>query len=311
MKDNLQEAYSIFQQPWWLETVAPGSWDQVTAVKGEEVRGRLPYLKTSRMGITLSMLPPLTPHLGPWIKPSEGKYANRLSNEKRVLDELIQGLPKFDYFKQNFNYHIENWLPFYWAGFSQTTRYTYVLDDISDPDKVWEGIQGNIRREIKKARKQVSVEETSDIEELWKLHRLTFERQNSETNHSKEEVKRVADAVTNRNSGKIFIARDSDEKPHAAILVVWDQQSAFYLLGGADPELRNSGASSLLLWHAIQYVANKTRKFDFEGSMLKPIERFFRGFGAHQKRYFQITRMSKRMRLLKGSFDIFKSVFKG
>ena len=311
MQDNLQEAYTLFQQPWWLDTVAPGRWDVATSIKGEEIRGRLPYLQTSKMGFTFSMLPPLTPRLGPWIQPSEGKYANRLSNEKRILDELIEGLPECDYFKQSFDYHIENWLPFYWAGFSQTTRYTYVLDDISDPEQVWEGIQGNIRREIKKARKQVSVEETGDIEELWNLHKLTFERQNSETNHSKEEVKRVADAATSRNSGKVFIARDNEEKPHAAIFVVWDQQSAFYLLGGADPELRNSGASSLLLWHAIQHVANKTQKFDFEGSMLKPIERFFRGFGARQKRYFHITRMSKRMQLFKGSFDLFKSVFKG
>ena len=29
-----------------------------------------------------------------------------------------------------------NWLPFYWAGFEATVRYTYRLNDLR-PDKLW------------------------------------------------------------------------------------------------------------------------------------------------------------------------------
>ena len=31
---------------------------------------------------------------------------------------------------QNFHYGITDWLPFYWEGYRQTTRYTYMLKDI-------------------------------------------------------------------------------------------------------------------------------------------------------------------------------------
>ena len=60
-------------------------------------------------------------------------------------------------------------------------------------------------------------------------------------------------------------------------------------MGGGNPTLRNSGATSLCMWEAIKLASTVTKVFDFEGSMIEPIERFFRGFGAMQKPYFAIT----------------------
>jgi len=67
-----------------------------------------------------------------------------------------------------------------------------------------------------------------------------------------------------------------------------DTSYAYYLLGGADPRLRSSGAQSLLFWEAIKLASRKNLKFDFEGSMIEPIERVFRAFGAVQVPYLQI-----------------------
>ncbi len=49
-----------------------------------------------------------------------------------------------------FPHGIECMLPFIWDHFVVRPWYTYVLD-ISDPEKVWAGIDGEWRREIKKA----------------------------------------------------------------------------------------------------------------------------------------------------------------
>ena len=87
---------------------------------------------------------------------------------------------------------------------------------------------------------------------------------------------------------------------HAAIYLVFDARSAYYLISGSDPELRNSGALSLLVHEAIAFSASKSARFDFEGSMLEPVERFFRKFGASQKQYCQVRGYSRRMRLMKG-----------
>jgi hypothetical protein len=51
------------------------------------------------------------------------------------------------------------------------------------------------------------------------------------------------------------------------------------LLSGGDPELRNSGANAFLLWRLIHFAREHAKSFDFEGSNLQPVERFFHAFG--------------------------------
>ena len=46
------------------------------------------------------------------------------------------------------------------------------------------------------------------------------------------------------------------------------------------------------LWDAIERLSGQVNAFDFEGSMIEPIERFFEVFGAAQTPYFHISRTS-------------------
>lgn len=40
-------ANSIFEQPWWLDIVAPGNWDEVVVKQNEEIIARLPFVLNS------------------------------------------------------------------------------------------------------------------------------------------------------------------------------------------------------------------------------------------------------------------------
>ena len=64
-------------------------------------------------------------------------------------------------------------------------------------------------------------------------------------------------------------------------------------MGGGDPHLRTSGAGSLLIWEAIQRASADSQVFDFEGSMLRPVERFFRAFGGRQTPYPHVSRATR------------------
>lgn len=66
-------------------------------------------------------------------------------------------------------------------------------------------------------------------------------------------------------------------------------------MGGGDPALRNSGATSLCMWEAIRFAATVTKSFDFEGSMIEPVERYFRAFGAIQTPYFSVSKTPSRL----------------
>ncbi|MGB8983390.1 MAG: GNAT family N-acetyltransferase [Anaerolineales bacterium] len=280
----------IFAQPWWLDAVAPGSWDEVRVERNGELYARLPYTIVRRKGFTLLSKPKLTQFLGPWLRPFTGKYVNRLAEEKELLTELIQKLPPHDIFQQNFHYSITNWLPFYWKGFSQTTFYTYVIDDLSRPDEIWENMGKNIRTDIRKAEKTLTVRDDLPLHTLLALNKMVFNRQGRALPYPPALVERIDQACATRNCRKIFFAEDHNGNPHAAVYIIWDNQSAYYLMGGGDPALRHSGATSLCLWEAIKFASTVTKKFDFEGSMIESIERFFRAFGARQIPYFHVSR---------------------
>ena len=288
---------SLFQQPWWLDAVAPNQWGEVLVERNGDIIARLPYMLEKVKGFKVLTMPPLTQTLGPWLRPSQAKYANQLAEQKDMLTELIQQLPPFDYFAQNFHYSIGNWLPFYWQGFQQTTRYTYMLEDLHDEQALWDGLLPKIRTDIKKAQQRFQLHITSDldIDVFLDANEQTFLRQGQQLPYSREFVKRLDAACAERKARRMFFAIDAEQRIHAAVYIVWDDHSAYYLMGGADPALRNSGATSLCLWEAIKFASTVTQRFDFEGSMVEAIERFFRAFGAKQTPYFRVTKINSRL----------------
>jgi hypothetical protein len=72
------------------------------------------------------------------IEPGESKRITANTREMEILDVFAQRLKKERCFIQSFHPTLSNWLPFYWNGFTQMTRFSCILNDISDEDKVWD-----------------------------------------------------------------------------------------------------------------------------------------------------------------------------
>ncbi len=287
-----ESSVPLFSQAWWLDTVCENKdWGVCLVEKNGEVHASMPYCMRNRFGYTLLAHPPLTKTLGPWIRPSKARYSKCLAQQKKLMSNLIDKLPQYSHFSQNWHYSMSNWLPFYWQGFQQTTRYTYVIEDLTNSDKLWINTLENIRREIRKAttRFNLKVRTDLDIEEFLLLNKMTFQRQGIKTPYSDAFVRKINNMTIQRMQSKFFIAQDPQGNNHAGVYIIWDNNSAYYLMGGADPRLRNSGATSLCMWEAIKFASTVTKTFDFEGSMIESVERFFRGFGAVQKAYSNIT----------------------
>ena len=295
---DLDETNTLFEQPWWLDAVAPNAWDAVQVSSGDQVVARLAYVAKNKRGLTALSMPPLTLTLGPWLAPSRAKYANQLGQQKELMTSLIEQLPPCDYFSQYFHHSVTNWLPFYWQGFEQTTRYTYVIEALDDLERVWSQFQNSVRGHIRKAQKQLAVRTDLDIERFLDINALTFKRQGLDVPYSREVVRRLDTACSKHQARRMFFAEDAQGRIHAVRYIVWDRKSTYSLMGGADPELRNSGAESLLMWEAIRCAATMAKRFDFAGSMIEPVERFNRAFGGVQTPYSHVTRFSRRMQFL-------------
>jgi hypothetical protein len=295
----LTPSLPLFCRDYWLDALAPGAWDAVVVERGGQTIGALPFVKHTQLGFHYLQMPTLTQFLGPWISyPAGQKQHSRLSHEKEVFTALIEQLPSHDYFEQNFHHSITNWLPFHWKGFGQTTRYTYTLDDLTDLPMVFANFRSNIKTDIKKAQRSVRVVVSEDLERLFRVNKMSFSRQNKQQPYSLATLRRLDAALSSRNQRRILLAEDASGAVHAGVYLVWDERMAYYLMSGGDPDLRSSGATSLLVWEAIRHAATVTRGFDFEGSMIEPIERVFRAFGATQRPYSRISKVSSpKMRL--------------
>lgn len=285
----------LFDQPWWLDAVAPRGWLEVAIESGGKVVARWPFVRRRRYGLTFLSQPPYTPALGPALALPDGKYATRLAREKELLGGLLDRLPPFHYMAQRFHYSTQNWLPFYWRGWEQTTRYTYVLDNLDDQEQLWSGLRENIRREVRKASRRLTVRSDDRMTNVIALQNKTFARQGRPPTKHAAVLERIETVCRQRKAGRAFEAVDDDGRVHAAVYVAWDDRSTYYLLGGGDPELRTSGAHSLVMWQAIQHAAGVSRRFDFEGSMIEPIERFFRAFGARQVPFSRVSKANSKL----------------
>jgi hypothetical protein len=285
-----EDSIPVFSRDWWLDAVCGENWDALTLEKKGKVYAAMPlYIPCRR----IIFMPHYTQTMGIWFagETPDTKYSSLLEHRQAVCIYFIEQLRRYRRFFQNFSYEFTDWLPFYWEGYSQTTRYSYVLNGLKDTGKMLADMSEQTRRNIKKAVKQsVVVCRGVSEDDFLRIQSLTFRRQNKKNTQSPAVLRRLIDAARRRGQGDIFGGYDKDGNLHAAAFVVWQNSSAYYIAGGGDPALRFSGAHSLVLWEAIKYVSQYTDVFDFEGSMIPGVERFFREFGAVQTPYFTIAR---------------------
>jgi hypothetical protein len=292
---------SLFSEHWWLDAVAPGRWGEATVRRDGEIIARLPWarerLPVPGLHMTRLGSPRLTPFLAPVLELGSVKQVTRLSREHRLLEALLADLPPFDYLSYTFDPSFTNWLPFYWKGLTGSLRATYVLEDVTDLDAVWHGMSDTTRRVIRTAEPMLQVNEDPDTERLADALTSTFARQGRPMPFPLEMLDRLHRAVREHDAGRVLSATDESGQTHGALMLVWDDSKAYYLTGGAITDLRRSGAQSLLMWHAIRLAAERVPVFDFEGSMIEGVARFFRGFGSRPCPYLHVTGTSRRMRI--------------
>lgn len=284
----------IFFQPWWLDSTAgKNNWGVAIYEKSNEVFGVLPFFFKNKAIFKFLGLPTFSQHLGPWlIYPKGQKNNTKLAFEKEVLTNLINLLPKANVSVLKAHHSIQNILPFVWKGFDSTVKYTYILKDILNNESgLLENLSSGTRKNIKKAQKIVEVIESEDASELFGLIQKTFNRQRMKVPFNEAQLLNLYNSCVKKNSCKILLAKDKQNNIHSGILLIWNNKTVYYLMGGSNPNFRNSEAMSLVMWESIKFASSFAREFDFEGTMVESIERFIRGFGATQHPYFQISKV--------------------
>lgn len=281
----------LFMQPWYLDAVCDnGEWDAALVTKNGKTIAALPYFLKKRWHWSYIAMPRLCKFMGPYLLP---EFRN-LDGETRLYEALLEQLPpNLAAFQQDLNYQVTNWLPFFWRGFRQTTRYSYTLSTAPSEQELFSHISKNYRQKIRAAQDRLTVSHLLPASELNRLIQLSFKRQRLGAPLPEPFFEKYVAALQAHQCCRLYFATDpATNELHSAALLAWDNQSAYYIMSGDDPALRHSGSALLLKWEAILYTKNvlKLPVFDFEGSMIKAIEMGRRDFGAQQKPYFRVQR---------------------
>lgn len=287
---------NIFCKSWWLKSVNVEK--VLVCIDKDRIVGGIPLFYKKKLGINFSMVSTLTQTWGVLFEPMESKEARASARKLKIQNCLINELSKQRFFMQSFSVNYDNWLAFFWAGYKQTTRYTYIINNTKNSDEVWSNFLPNVRKNIRKAERLGVNIQVCSPEIALELFQKTQDRQGRKMSYSSEYFMSLYNVTKSNQSGECYAAIDEKGRVHAATFFVWDSKRAYYLIGGGDPELRNSGAASLLIFELIKLAGIKGKIFDFEGSMVPAIEKFFRAFGATPMPYYFITRMPTFMRAI-------------
>lgn len=279
--------------PYYMDAVClKGSWGVEIKENSKGIlEGILVYHIRKYRGFTIILMPMLTFYNGIYIHyPSNITPFKKKSFEKEVSQSLINKLPRHDLYYQQYSRAYTNWMPLYWMGYKQTTRYTYVIDKSIPIEILWDNLKNTVKKNIKKAKKIAYITEVN-FDEFWKSIEQSFDKRSKENPYNKEALSNLYHKGKEHNFGKALVCKSKETNEiFSGTFVVYDNNCTYYLCSFYNANYPNHGTSCYLLWHLM--TESTTPYFDFEGSMIENIEYYNRNFGGTLKPHFKIWKVN-------------------
>ena len=275
-----REHGSVFNTLTWTELFGDSLTRYGIYDAGGALRGGFCLFRQKRLGLTVLTNPPGTPSIGPFFESRAQHPVARLEERRDVLAALADLLEHLR--PAVVSVALAQWvtdcLPFSWRNYKVTPHYTYLLALEQTEEAILAGMSEARRRNVGKARRDgLRAELTDDNSTIASLVEATFARQGMDV--KREYLKKILFTYPNPANSYTFIVRSSGI-PIAGAFVVHDARSAYYLFGGYRPEDKHNAAGALALFESIRHAKKLGLEvFDFEGSSVPAIERYFRGFG--------------------------------
>ncbi len=283
---------SIFNSLLWEEKVHSGNMKYYGIFEDDKQMFGFFHLYFAKVGgLTFIKNPPYVPNIGLCFTNKSSNKANALSYNKKVMELLAEFIESLSYSVLSIALppgHNDT-QPFFWKEFKVIPNYTYHLDLSHTEEEIEKGFSPEHRNSLKKAiRENVEVKETNDPQTVKDLVMNTFSRKNKGLNEAN--IQNILFDLANKDNSFAFAAYHNG-KPVAASFCLYDRNECYYLLGGYDKDSKHQGAGILCIQKSISKAKSMGLKiFDFEGSMIREVEKYFRSFGPELVPYYTINK---------------------
>ncbi len=284
------ERIPLMARAWWVEAVSSSAGKEWGAVVVKDAGGRvvaaMPYQMTRKWGVGFMLMPQLTQLSNVWTacgtdrKDGVEKIVRKLKEtcrEERVL--MVQMAARMSE---------EEVEIFERGGFKGRRRISYRLQDMSDMEVVEKRFANDKRHKIKRAeRKGMELDMTIGPEDFYGLAERHYGQRGEAMMYSRKMLTALHDAGKDNGCCQMFGAREKETGAlSAAVMIVADENVAYYLATAFAPENAKDGALEWLTRECIRWTAARGLVFDFEGSEEERIAFAFRHYGAEETRYW-------------------------
>lgn len=280
---------SIYGKTWYLDALQV-EYKILVVVNGKEIFAGIVLTKNE---INTYSNPLLCKYLGIFFKNLDGTKQKVESKKIKLAEQIINEIKDIKTFDYTFHPNFKNWLPYYWNGYKQTTKYSYRISLIDKKeDEIFKNFTRELRNRIKKFQKiDFVVNYNNNFNEIYNLIENTYAKQGGKSPFKKEMLRNIFEKLEKQDSIK-YINVFKEYQLLSFVVLIYDKQSAYLVFHGFDDKNNIPGAHEFAIYEAIKEFSNTHQIFDFEGSMIKEIESFYRKFGGDLVEYYQIYKPS-------------------
>ena len=286
----------VFHNRWWLDAATGGRFEEIE-VRAGGATARLPYLTVREWpGYRVCTMPEITHSLGWAVDLGVGPGPEATVRHIEITRLLVRRLSGFAGFHHKLGGQITDTFAFDEAGYTTGVQFTFEI--VPQPDDItWRAMRDKTRNVIRRAGERYAVDSAIDPDAFAAIYEANLRLRNLV--NTAPRMAQVCAAALAHECGRFFVARDLAGSVEAAVFIVWDHRTAYYLLATRAPASDN-GAISLLVWHAIREAHARGLVFDFDGVGTPGSRLFFTGFGGQITPRFVVSRYSWGSRAAKG-----------
>lgn len=280
----------VMSSPWWWEAVSrPVGKDfgriEVLAADGQVIAS-MPYQLTRRGPLSAILMPELTQTARLWTAPSVDR--------QEALRLLIKELRTFMKRNRVVMVQVADYLSeadkelLRAEGFSLQDRVSYQIAATTPADSIAGNLAPNKRRRYKRACGNFTLHTDLTPTELYSALQKSY----GTVRYPQALFLSLATAALANGNGVILSAQTPSGDTAAAVLLVTDDRTAYYLTPALHPDHKSDGANEWLTVQAIRHALSHGLTFDFEGSMVPTIAKSYSQYGSTPAHYTFATLFS-------------------
>jgi hypothetical protein len=233
----------------------------------------------------------------PFFTASLGVFGNNLS--AGLIKSFLENIPeKFKYW----DIYLNHGNLFTIQGFKLYERSNYILRLNNSLEKIVASFSQNHTRNIKKAvQAGFYLKKNIDAKKVIELAKLQSSKFSPVTDKDYQKFYTLYKYQHTRNKEVTYGVFNPAGELMSSCVFFFSHNRVYFILAGNHPAGRSSGSSHFLINGLIKEYAGQNLILDFEGSDVKNIAQFYRGFGATEEKYaaLKLNRLPAVIKLFK------------